>query len=165
MCPCPDKKRQRGASLIEFAFVLPLLLVILIGTIYFGYVYMLQSAVIHAAQQATTAAVGVSPAGLSGSEYQSAVSDVVVNTVSQSLDWLPDSINDGITTTDCFSSDDDEPVVCTLGGTEGSLLTVIVAVNVAGGSSPLLPQINLPPFGRVPPAGLTQVTGVAEVTL
>lgn len=141
-------EQQRGASLIEFALVLPLLLMFLVGTVYFGYVYVLQMAATHAAQQGAIAAVGVSP--VRTGSYASRVSNVVTATVDQSLEWLPASVQDGVTVTAPVGSPP---------------LKVTVKIDVAGGSSALLPQITLPPFGTVPPEGLTQVTGVAKIRL
>lgn len=166
MCPLSSLKlgRQRGASLIEFAFVLPFLLMILIGTIYFGYVYVLQSAATHAAQQAAVAAVAVSPVKF-GDGYEDEVSDVVAATVFRSLAWLPESINDGVATKDftCGGNPETDSLTCE-SAINDSQLTVTVTIGVAGGSSPLLPQISLP-IGKVPPDNLSQVSGVAEVSL
>lgn len=149
--------------------MLPLLLMILIGTIYFGYLYVLQTAATHAAQQAAIAAVAVDPVGYDAGGYQSKVRSVVADTVFRSLEWLP--------TTGTSEAATDEGGGCAGGAGEdaatglatcsfdGSQLTVTVTINVAGGSSPLLPQITLPPFGQVPPTGLTVVSGVAKIEL
>lgn len=139
---------EGGASLIEFALVLPLLLVLLVGVICFGYVYVLHIGATHAAQQGAIAAVGVSP--VHADKYSQRVQKVVADVVHQSLDWLPASLEDAVKVTAAMND---------------SLLKVQVTIPVAGGSSPLLPRIHLPPFGQVPPENLDQVTGVAKIDL
>lgn len=175
MCRPPERapirlrrRTQDGAALIEFAFVLPLLLALLIGMSYYGYVFMLQSAVTNAAQQAANAATSTDPVGMSSSDYDALVGEAVAASIFSSLDWLPDSILDG-TSGDSFSCNNDEengPLGCaSIVGGDG-ILRVTVTMNVTANSSPLLPQINLPPFGPIPPVpGGGVLTGTAEVTL
>lgn len=141
--------RQRGTALIEFALVLPLLLALLVGTIYYGYVLMLESAVTHAAQQAAVAAVAVPPVGASQEDYNAAVDAAISQSVDNSLDWLPASIRDGATSSGVLS---------------GTLLQVTVTLAVTGNSSPLLPQIQIPGIGPFPPVP-AQLQAVAKVTL
>lgn len=138
--------RQCGAALIEFALVLPILLVLVIAIIYYGYVFMLDAAVTHAAKQGAHAAVNIRPTDFeSPSAYTTAVGVQVNNSVSDSLSWLPPSVRDGLS---------EPPAVVTFSqpaaGQVGMQLSVTVSLNVAGGSSPLLPQITLPGIGRVP---------------
>ena len=180
LCRPPDSllplglgRTQRGAALIEFAIILPMLLILLVGMIYYGYVFMLQSAVNNAAQQAAGAAVAVDPVGRSSSgsgpdSYPAVVGQAVVDTIASNLDWLPASILDGATGDSLVCNDGDSEASLGCGTTiDGSgLLRVVVSLNVTANSSPLLPQINLPPFGPIPPVpGGGVLTGTAEVTL
>ncbi|MEQ8798515.1 MAG: TadE/TadG family type IV pilus assembly protein [Salinisphaeraceae bacterium] len=154
--------------MIEFAFVLPLLLALLIGMSYYGYVFMLQSAVTNAAQQAANAATSTDPVGMSSSDYNALVGEAVAASVFSNLDWLPASILDGATGDSLVCNDGDSDASLGCGTTiDGSgLLRVVVSLNVTANSSPLLPQINLPPFGPIPPVpGGGVLTGTAEVTL
>lgn len=151
--------RQRGAALIEFALVLPLLLAFTIGIIYYGYVFMLDAAVTHAAKQGAQVAVNLDPLDFaSPADYQDAVVLRVSNSVSNSLDWLPPSVHDGLILPPSVS------FIAAPAGQAGMLLNVTVVLSVAGGSSPLLPQITLPVIGSVPPLPLT-LNGVAQVVL
>lgn len=159
-------RRQAGASMVEFAIMLPLLVMLLVGVIYFGYVYVLQSAATHAAQAAVAAVVQVPPVEYDADEYRSAVEDAAAVAIFDSLRWLPDSImadagadefacgeNGGVGAVSCQSQ------------WNGSLLTITVLIEVAGDSSALLPRVSIPPFGTVPPAALSNLSGVAQVRL
>lgn len=48
--------RQRGVAVIEFAVVLPVILLLLLGTVYYGYVYVLKNSVQQAAGNAASQA-------------------------------------------------------------------------------------------------------------
>jgi len=52
-----DDHRQRGAAIVEFAVVLPLLLTILFGIIEFGYVFMVRQTLQHAAREGCRLAI------------------------------------------------------------------------------------------------------------
>ena len=54
-------RAQRGAALIEFALVLPLLLAIAVGIVYYGYAFVLKTAVENAAKNGAQEMVAVSP--------------------------------------------------------------------------------------------------------
>jgi len=152
-------RKQGGAAVIEFALVLPILLFIAVGIIYYGYVFMLDAAVTHAAKQGAQVAAYVDPVGLDGTEYQDAVTAQVNTSVTNSLSWLPNSVLDNLGA---------EPVNVSFSGPAagipGGIVIITVTMNVSGGTSPLLPQINLPGFGAVPPLPLT-LNGVAQVVL
>lgn len=140
--------RQRGAALVEFAFVLPFLLALLVGTVYYGYVFLLQAAVTYAAREGAQVAVAVDPVGTG---YQAAVVAEVRQAVRNSLDWLPDAVEGNL----------QETQVSFAGGDR---VSVRVSLATAGGGGGLLPQANLPVVGAVPPLPATLV-GVAEVGL
>lgn len=162
----PRPGRQRGVALIEFALVLPLLLTLLIGTIYYGYVFMLQSAATHAAQAGAAAAVAVSPLGKDLDTYRDDINQAAAAAVAQSLNWLPDSIDDGVVPGADFACSGSGGVACTTTDPTTGSYRVTVTIDIAGGSSPLLPQISLPGIGLVPPVPNGGVlTGSAAVTL
>lgn len=145
---------QRGSALVEFAFVLPVLMVLLVGVIYYGYLFTLATAVDHAASEAAQAAVMVQPVAYdSTGAYQAAVTRLVKNRVRQSLDWLP-AATPGYKTSVCFA--------CGSDGQDGSRVTV--TLDVVGGESPLLPRVTLPVVGSVPPVP-DQLQGVAQIAL
>ncbi len=51
------RKGRRGAAVVEFAVVAPLLLLILFGIIEYGYIFMVRQTVIHAAREGCRIAV------------------------------------------------------------------------------------------------------------
>jgi Flp pilus assembly protein TadG len=51
------RQRERGAALVEFAAVAPLLLLILFGIIEYGYIFMVRQTVTHAAREGCRIAV------------------------------------------------------------------------------------------------------------
>ena len=76
--------RQQGASLVEFAVVLPLLLLLLVGVVYYGYAFVLKTALERAtgnAAQLATQTLDPSTGGID----ESAVRAVVLS----SLEWAP----------------------------------------------------------------------------
>ena len=59
--PADGRRGQRGAALIEFALVLPLLLAIAVGIVYYGYAFVLKTAVEQAARNGAQEMVAISP--------------------------------------------------------------------------------------------------------
>lgn len=148
---------QHGAAMLEFAFVLPFLLALIIGVIYYGYVYTLYAALTHAAKQGAEIAVAIEPADYdSSADYKTAVRSAVQQSVSNSLQWLPASVPDNPPVVVCFSDED-----CA-NGDSGTRISV--TMTLSGSQSPLLPQVSLPLVGAVPPLP-PELTGVAEVVL
>lgn len=144
--------RQRGAALVEFAFVMPVLVALLVAVIYYGYAFMLQAAVTYAAREGAQVAAAVNPLGLSTNAYQDAVETEVKQAVRNSLDWLPPAVEANLA----------EPEVTFPPG--GNRVNVRVSLPTSGGGGGLLPRANLPLVGSVPPLPSTLV-GVAEVAL
>src|SRR5690606_27104241 len=82
------RTRQAGAAVVEFAFVFPILFLLVYGVIVYAYVYVVQQSITYAAQEAAEAAVAVSPAQDDPFAQQQAV--VRASAVSV-LSWLPAS--------------------------------------------------------------------------
>ena len=154
-----ERHVQRGAALIEFALVLPILLALLVGTIYYGYVFVLDAAVTHAAKQGAQAAVAVNPAAFDGG-YEAEVVARVSASVSRNLEWLPAGVPDE-TTSVCFPGDEG----CTgCPAVAGDAACISVVLDVSGGSTPLLRQVRVPGIGAIPPLP-ARLNGVAQVVL
>ena len=83
--PC----RQRGASAVEFAFVFPVLFLLIYATIVYSYVYVLQQAITYTAQFLAESAVAVNPSP--AASYQANVQSRVQALAAQQLSWLPAS--------------------------------------------------------------------------
>src|SRR5258708_37699419 len=56
-----EPRTQRGAAAVEFAFVFPVLFLLIYGVIVYSYIFVLQESINYAAQQAAEAAVAVEP--------------------------------------------------------------------------------------------------------
>lgn len=83
--PC---RRQDGAALVEFAFVFPILFLLVYGVIVYAYVYVIQQSITFAAQEGAAAAVSVDPTIANPLSTQQ---EVVRSTVVSALSWLPAS--------------------------------------------------------------------------
>ncbi|MDP9140195.1 MAG: pilus assembly protein [Pseudomonadota bacterium] len=81
-------RQQSGAALVEFAFVFPILFLLVYGVIVYAYVYVIQQSITFAAQEGAAAAVSVDPATANPLTVQQ---EVVRSTVSSALSWLPES--------------------------------------------------------------------------
>lgn len=146
-----EQQRQRGTALIEFAFVLPILLAFIVGVIYYGYAFTLKAAVIHAAKQGVQVAVSIDPIDYPRS-FDAEVERRVDKSVRNSLSWLPDNIGRRV-------KSEAPPLDRTSGR-----YRITVTLPLTGDKSPLLPQIHLPFIGDVPPLP-KNIVGVAEVVL
>lgn len=78
--------RQAGAAVVEFAFVFPILFLLVYGVIVYAYVYVIQQSITYAAQEAAEAAVAVSPAQ---DDYFTRQQEVVRAMAVSTLSWLP----------------------------------------------------------------------------
>lgn len=72
-----SSRRARGAAAVEFAVVLPLLLIILLGIIEYGYVFMVQQTVQHAAREGSRVAILQSSVAPSYPEAYARLDDVM----------------------------------------------------------------------------------------
>lgn len=150
---------QSGAALIEFALVLPILLAFAVGVIYYGYIFMLDAALTHAAKQGAQVAVNIDPVDYSSSgEYQAAVRSQVTTSVANSLSWLPASVRATLVAPPAIT------FVPRDSGKPGTRVNIRVTMKISGAKSALLPQVDLPGIGPVPPLPLT-LNGVAEIVL
>ena len=83
------RSRQDGASAVEFALILPLLLFMLYGLIVYGYLLVLQQSLTFAAQEGAQVAVAVDPFNVPASQYNATVIRTSQLAVARVLDWLP----------------------------------------------------------------------------
>jgi Flp pilus assembly protein TadG len=136
------RRRQSGASAIEFALVFPLLIALIYGGLVYSYVYVLQQAINFAAQQGVQAALAVVPTsnGANDSSNRMRNADLVAKST---LNWLPTAQLSRVTTSASGT--------CTVpSGTNG--FTYQVSFDLAGGGG-LFPAITALPFGlgTIPP--------------
>ena len=127
---------QRGVALIEFALVLPLLLAIGVGIVYYGYAYVLKAAVESAAQNAAQEAVALSPLGDDYSTER--VLERARSVALASMDWLPGGVEAATSVSAasrCEASD---------------LFGVQVRIDLSDEGNTVLPQFELGQF-KIPP--------------
>lgn len=79
---------QSGAAAVEFAFVFPVLFLLIYGVIVYSYVFVLQESINYAAQQAAEAAVAVEP---QSAGYDATATAQARSMASRVLQWLPQS--------------------------------------------------------------------------
>lgn len=98
-----DRRTPRGQSMVEFALVLPMLLVLLLGIADFGRVMsqgiVLEAAVRNSAEAAAQELVQLernSPGGLTAADYQR-LHDVALETVCEEAETLPNQVKSGST--------------------------------------------------------------------
>ncbi|MES0872712.1 TadE/TadG family type IV pilus assembly protein [Sinimarinibacterium thermocellulolyticum] len=140
--------RQSGAAVVEFAFVFPILFLLVYGVIVYAYIYVLKQSIVYAAQEAAEAAVAVDPAIDDAFTRQQAV---VRATAVSALSWLPVSqrarvvgtAGERVEVSLCPAGTPDCPV-------DGDALRVTLRFDLANPSS-LFPVLNLYIVGTVPP--------------
>lgn len=135
-----NRTRQRGATALEFAFVFPLLFLLMYGILVYAYIFLLTESLTFVAQEAAESAVAVDP--VNNENYESQVQQRAQQTASTLLEWLP--------------GDQRELVV----GSNGELVDValvpqggqrFVRVRLEFVISDLFPSITLPLVGQAPP--------------
>ncbi len=135
------KTAQRGASAVEFAFVFPVLFLLVYGVIVYSYVYVLQQAITYSAQQSAEAAVAVNPMPQDtlNTRIETRVRAVAVS----SLNWLPSDQRARV----IGATGEKVLVVFETIDTEQSVVKVTLQFTVTG----LFPSLTLPLVGAIPP--------------
>ena len=132
--------RQRGATAIEFAFVFPILFLLLYGIVVYAYVFLINESITFVAQESAEAAVAVDP-NLNAA-YEARVTQQARDTAQRLLQWLPEDQKGRVL------------------GTEGSRVAVtfpsdgpqdLVQIDLAFDLEGLFPVVELPFVGSVPP--------------
>lgn len=83
------KTNETGGVLIEFAFVLPLLIVMAVGILYYGYAFLLRNATEQAARDGAERGIAVN---VLSDKYQQRVAQAVRQEVLDVLGWLPGGV-------------------------------------------------------------------------
>lgn len=161
------RTRQAGAAVVEFAFVFPMLFLLVYGVIVYAYVYVIQQSITYAAQEAAEAAVAVSPT----QEDPFAQQQIVVRaTAVSALSWLPEGQRQRVLGAGGEKVDVDLCPKGTSGcpiDSDALRVTLRFAVRPDGSScskDALFPMLNLYIVGCVPPlpANLT-ATAVVRI--
>jgi Flp pilus assembly protein TadG len=117
--PSNRARGERGAALVEFAFALPLLLVVLAGIVDFGFVFQRYEVITNAARE------GARLASLPGYDSSAAVDARVRNYVAAGLNISPVSL----LTTSIMPTVTPVDSTVTIAGNSVSLVTVTVTYN------------------------------------
>lgn len=145
-CGGGSRRRQSGASAVEFALVFPILFLLTYGAIVYSYVFVLRQSINFAAQEAAEAAVDVDPAQLPAT-YEALVVTSAQATARAVVAWMPARVRDGITTPVLFCPEAGSPLCPT--DASGA---VVVTINLSlTGPFSLFARFNLPIVGLFPP--------------
>jgi Flp pilus assembly protein TadG len=147
---------ESGAAALEFAILLPLLLLMVYGIVVYSYMFVVQEAITFAAQEAAEAAVKVDPAQ-DPSDYEAAVRSEVLATATRVLDFLPAAQRERV-----LGSDGAKVQISI--GPSPSGVGGVVTVSLSFAFTGLFPQIPLPGVGPIPPMpGTLEAKGVVGV--
>jgi Flp pilus assembly protein TadG len=135
----PSQPRsQRGAAAVEFAFVFPVLFLLIYGVIVYSYIFVLQESINFAAQQAAEAAVAVEP---DAAGYDALATAQARAMASRALQWLPQSQQARVL------GETGDKVEVTFGNAgDSDFVQVRLRFSLPG----LFPVLNLPIVGEVP---------------
>src|SRR5439155_21275547 len=92
------RRRERGASAIEFALVFPFFFGLIYILINYGLLFSLQHSITEAAKEAARSAVACDPTITESDpdKYDTCVTDRVRATAASALDWLPTDLRNRI---------------------------------------------------------------------
>ncbi|MES2684417.1 MAG: TadE/TadG family type IV pilus assembly protein [Pseudomonadota bacterium] len=135
------KSRQRGASAVEFAFVFPILFLLVYGVIVYSYVYVIQQSITYSAQQSAEAAVAVNP--LPEATLNTRIEQRVRAVAVQSLNWLPADQRQRV----IGATGEKVQVAFVTIASDQNVVQVTLEFTVLG----LFPAMTLPLVGNIPP--------------
>jgi hypothetical protein len=140
--PAKRCRQQHGAAAVEFAFVFPILFLLLYGVIVYSYIFVLQESVTYAAQVGAESGVRVDPDRGVTPDYEAVVRAHSLQTVQQALAWLPEPQRQRL----------EGNISIQLGG-EGDCTAGLICVTVSLPllePTPIFPVLDLFIVGRVP---------------
>jgi Flp pilus assembly protein TadG len=160
--------RQSGATAIEFALVLPLLIALTYSLLVYPYVYVVRASLNYAAQQGAEAAIAIAP-DPDEDEYRAQVTAHVQNVVAGALSWIQQGQRDAaigaagsrINVQFC-DGDNQSSAYCPPVFTGAT--AVVVPVEFPLSDMELFPVMTLPGIGTIPPLPDT-LTGVGVAML
>ena len=145
------RRRQSGATAIEFAFAFPVLFLLTYGALVYGYVFMAYQTIAFAAQSGAEAAVQVA-ANDSSDDYQSQVKEKVEARVAQVTSFLVAPASVAVTAPVDFG-----------GGNVPDSVTVTVSYPIKAAN--VFPTFMFPPFTTSVPPYPDVLTAKGEVSL
>lgn len=134
-------RQQRGASAVEFAFVFPILFLLVYGVIVYSYVYVVQQSITFSAQQLAEVAVAVNP--IPESDLEARIEQRVQAVAARTLRWMPDNQRARV-----FGAGSDKKLTSVeVIAADQSVVKVRLEFQVPG----LFPTLELPLVGNIPP--------------
>jgi Flp pilus assembly protein TadG len=144
-----DRRRERGASAIEFAIVFPLFFALIYVMVNYGLLFALQHSITEAAKESARSTVACDPtlARTDDEAYEACVTNRARATAAAALDWLPADLRNRIL------GAANEQVQVTFETDEVAGKTVKVIVELPDyAADPILPTLSLWPFEvEIPP--------------
>ena len=156
------RRTQSGAAAVEFAFVFPVLFLLMYGVVVYAYTLILQEAITYAAQEAAEAAVSVNPRLVNADVLRTTqVRETVINI----LAWLPTGQKARVIGE---SGQKVQVLYCVAGSggvcppdTDGIIVTLLFDMAAPDN---LFPVLDMPLIGQVPPLpAQLKATAVARV--
>lgn len=135
--------RQRGATALEFAFVFPLMFLLLYGILVYAYIFLISESMTFVAQEAAEAAVAVDPDDNPG--YEAQVRTRAQQTAATLLQWLPSAQRDRVVGTS------GEKVVVSITPADGQQYVRVQLEFSMISPTNLFPSVTLPLVGQAPP--------------
>lgn len=146
--------KQSGASAVEFALLLPLLLALSYSTIVYGYVFMVYESLNYAAHQAAESAIAVDPAS---PDYGAQVAQRSRQTAAAALNWMPPghkttavgTAGDKVQVDGCNLTSGGDVLACGIALDQAQAISVTIDFPLL--IPPVFPLLTLPYMGTVPP--------------
>jgi len=128
---------------VEFAFVFPVLFLLIYATIVYSYVYVIQQSITYTAQFLAESAVAVNPGPTSS--YQSTIQTQVQALAAQQLSWMPQNQRARVIGA---NGELVVPSFQTIGGVNVVVITLTFDLSR---SADFFPTISFPGIGPLPP--------------
>lgn len=142
---CARPAGQKGGAAVEFAFVFPVMFLVMYGVVVYAYMFVLQESLNFAAQEAAESAVAVDPRRSVTPDYESVVDQRIRATAQGVLGWLPEAQKERVL------GAEGSKVGVTFGTTADAPPTDTVTVTLNYELAGLFPVLDLYFVGEIPP--------------
>jgi hypothetical protein len=136
------QRSQQGAVAVEFAFIFPILFLLMYGIVVYSYVFVLNSALNYAVQESVASALRVAPA-----EANSVRQIEALNRARAALQWLPQAQRDRVFANEALIVTFDQS--CSAAAAISDCIRVRLTMPIQNPA--LFPRLTLPLVGTIPP--------------